>query len=121
VTLPTLNEAQLQAFAAARRAQLELEGVGMLRRTYAEATASRSDEQLLEFIRAGIERAGRYGLTRDDVQVRWLHLMVQLGPCFDEDERYAVQAAPLRDGKLDQGAKLAMLELAAMAERDKHG
>jgi hypothetical protein len=115
----TLNEAQLQAFAPELRRQFEEESVAMLRAAYPDVTKTRSREQLLEFVRAGADRAGLYGIAAYPLVRRWLHLMVQWGPRFDEDTPSMAVASVLRDPGVAEDAKVTAVEQAVVAEVQK--
>jgi hypothetical protein len=110
-----LTEKQLEAFAPQLRRQFEEQCVALLRERYAEIASAYPHDKLLEFVRFGIERAQRHGIVAYPEVERWLHLMMRLGPRFDEDGRYAEVATVLGNPDLTDQARLDAVERAVAA------
>ena len=106
----TINDQQAQIFATQMQAQFESVCVAMLRDSYPEVTAKHRDEKLLELVRYARERAQGRGLVTEADWERWLHLMMRLGPRFDEDPRQVQVNSILTDGSIDPRLKLDAIE-----------
>jgi DNA-binding NarL/FixJ family response regulator len=110
-----LTQQQLDAFAPQLTRQFEEQCVVLLRDRYGKISAAYPDEKLLEFVRFGMERAKRHGIVAFSEIERWLHLMVRLGPRFDDDERYAEASAFVADGDISEQAHMDRLEQSVAA------
>jgi hypothetical protein len=106
-----ISEEQMQAFAPQMQRQFEETCAVVLRSTYPEITAPHPHEKLLELIRFGTERAARHGIVANEDVERWLHLMMRLGPRFDDDPRHTELAAILSDANADAKARLYRVEI----------
>jgi hypothetical protein len=105
-----ISEEQMLAFAPQMQRQFEETCAVMLRSAYPEITAPHPHEKLIELIRFGAERAARHGIVADDDVERWLHLMMRLGPRFDDDPRHAQLREILADGDTEVGVRLNKVE-----------
>lgn len=106
----SIGDTQAQIFAKQMQAQFESVCVAMLRDTYPEVTAKHRDEKLLELVRYAIERAQGRGLLVEADWERWLHLMMRLGPRFDEDPHQVQVNTILTDRSIDPSLQLDAIE-----------
>jgi hypothetical protein len=113
-----ITEQQLQAFAPQMRRLFEERCVAMLRAAYPAVTQPHPHEKLLELVRVAATRAAGYGIEADADVERWLHLMMRLGPRFDEDPRHPELRATLDDRGVVAQVRLDTVErLAGAAAR----
>lgn len=89
-----------------------------LRERFPDETTDRSDPELLELIRSGIERASRYDVAWEHDVARYLGLVVRLGADFDVAPDIGWAGEILRADDLDGTGKMDAIEagLSAKAE-----
>jgi hypothetical protein len=91
----TITPEQMQAFAPVMRSGFEKRMVAHLRATFPRLTAGRPDDNILRFVRFGLERSAAYNVIIERDVERYLEYMVLYGPQFDTDPRYAWAAEVL--------------------------
>jgi len=85
----TVRTKQMRALAALMKGGFEKRMVSHLRSSFPKLTAAHADEQLFRFVRFGVERAAAYGIAIERDVARYVEYMVQYGPRFDTDPRFA--------------------------------
>lgn len=93
-----IRKEQIEAFARVGLKKFEAKMVKHFHEVFPEWSKATGDEQLAEFVRHGVARAGNYGLIIELDVVRYLHVMQALGRDFDSSERTA-WARPLLERK----------------------
>lgn len=84
-----------------------------LRRVWPEETAAMSEDELARWVRYGVAKGGRYGITAEYDVARLVDLMFALGAQFEEDPSLPWAAEALRDVGLDgRGRVDALMRLA---------
>lgn len=79
-----IRRTQLAAFSKAAFGDFEDRMVAHLRSSFPEEAARRSEPELRSLIALAVERAAPWGLTREYDVCLYLHVMLALGPRFDE-------------------------------------
>ena len=102
----TVTPKQMQAFAAMMRSGFEKRMVAHLRSTFPKLTSARPDEDILRFVRFGVERSAAYGIAIERDVERYLEYMVLYGPRFDTDPRYAWASKVLNTAETSGTAKM---------------
>ena len=97
---------QMEVLSAVMRSGFEQRMLTHLRHRFPAPTNGRSDEQILVFIRYGIDRSAAYGITLDQDVARYLEYMMMYGARFDADPRYAWAARILQDADLSGTTKM---------------
>ena len=108
---------QFTALQEQERERFVKRAADFLRARFPETAGRAEDRQLDVGIRAGIQRAARYGFATEREIVDWLSLMFRLGPRFDEDKRHADLQVPLRGMPGTPSAVRMAFLLNAAAER----
>lgn len=106
-----IRNAQLAALSAAVLSTFERKMVAHLRRVYPEWARS-PEPELVTFVRHGLTQASRYGFTAELEVARYLHVMHDLGPGFDESPEHR-WAKPLLTSDLPAPTKMDRLRDAA--------
>ena len=79
-----IRRTQIAAFSKAALDDFEGRMVGHLRSSFPEETARMNEPELRSMIALGVKSAARWGLTREYDVCLYLHVMLALGPRFDE-------------------------------------
>ncbi|HPS79261.1 MAG TPA: hypothetical protein PLS53_13970 [Thermoanaerobaculaceae bacterium] len=80
-----LRREHVRALDATMLGSFELRATAHLRRCFPEVVGKASDDQMLELVRFGIERARSHGIDLECDVLRYLDLMCVFGVDFDRD------------------------------------
>ena len=94
-----LRREHVQSFDAYMLESFEVRAIAHLRRCFPEVVGKASDDQMLELVRYGIERAASHGIDIERDVLRYLDLMCMFGVDFDRDPAYPWAARVLEDPK----------------------
>jgi hypothetical protein len=101
-----LRGRQIAALSAVMKSRFESGMVARLRAKFPAITERRSDEEILKFVRLGVQRAAVYGVTIERDVERYVEYMIMYGPHFDVDPRYAGLARVLNAPELTGTSKM---------------
>jgi hypothetical protein len=96
----------MHVLGAGMRSGFEKRTLSHLRSTFPDLTAGRVDEEILRFVRLGVDRSASYGIVIERDVERFIEYMVLYGPRFDADPRYAWAAKLLSAQALSGTAKM---------------
>ena len=105
----TIRQEQMAVFRAQRIRQFEAHKLSNIKEQFAAWYAQSGEENTIQLIRSGIDKAGGYGLTtRGDVSA-YVDLMIRFGPDFDIRQDLEWQTGALRDDGIPAEARMALL------------
>ena len=97
---------QMRALSAVMRGRFESGMVPRLRAKFPAVTERRSDEEILKFVRLGVQRAAVYGVTIERDVERYIEYMIMYGPQFDADPKHPAIAKVLTAPQLSGTGKM---------------
>jgi len=100
-----ITSQQMHALDLAARQRANRSLVEWLKRRYPEIATKQTDAVLLDFVASHRQRAGEYGVEREDNIALWLDLVAMYGMDFDH-QRWA---RPVLQSKLHGPDKMALL------------
>jgi hypothetical protein len=92
-----LRREHVRSLDATMLESFEVRAIAHLRRCFPEVVGTASDEQMLELVRYGIERARSHGIDLECDVLRYLDLMCVFGVDFDRDPACPWAARVLED------------------------
>jgi len=110
-----IRREQMAALSCYMMERFEQRMLAELRERFPKQAAERSDEDLVELIREGIERASRYDVVTEDDVARYLACAMRLGAGFDVAAETAWAGEILRAEDLDGAGKMELIEERASA------
>ena len=93
----TLRREHVKALDRYMAESFEVRAIAHLRRCFPEVVGKASDEQMLELVRYGSERAGSHGIDIERDVLRYIDLMCVFGVDFDRDPAQPWAARVLED------------------------
>ena len=115
-----IRAAQMQAFAASEERDFERRTALRLRQYFPELRG-RSDEDLLDLVRKGKERAGRYGIRSHYHVSLYVGLTAQFGEGFDTDPALPWAAEILQREGIHAAVRIGELYLRALPDAPASG
>jgi hypothetical protein len=102
-------KAQLSAFQRAAVDDFAERMVPHLVETFPDESAELGEAGIRALIRLGIERAARHGLSQEYDVCLYLHVMLALGPRFDDDPAISWARAALEEAGLTASTRIEKL------------
>ncbi len=96
-----IRREQIEALAAASVEQFQDNIIEHLRQVWPEETGAMTDDELLAWVRYGVDRGAPYGIDTEFDVARFIDLMFVFDTEFDTNESLPWAAEILRDDSLD--------------------
>jgi hypothetical protein len=114
----TIRKAQFAVFEERAAIALRVRLLEWVKRLHPEVFEGLSPATLGDLVELGVLSAARFGIEKEADLVRFLHLMVELGPTFPDQEEYSWTAKILRDEALAPAERLRMVALFASGSEE---